>query len=165
MIQFTYNGVTYNVANRATIADRLKQRELLELPLEGWKQLFELVNGKADIESLREVLMAKIEKYDLVDINEFTYKGEKLWWSKNDRVGLMNLANCTYDEVPIVINDEIVIFDPTALKSLLTKLEVYANQCYVQTKKHKKAAKELSTLEDVINYDYTVGYPNKVIIE
>jgi hypothetical protein len=75
--------------------------------------------------------MAKIEKYDLVDINEFTYKGEKLWWPKNDRVGLMNLANCTYDEVPIVINDEIVIFDPTALKSLLTKLEVYANQCFV----------------------------------
>ena len=45
MIQFTYNNITYNVANHATIADRLKQRELLELPLEGWKELLTLVNG------------------------------------------------------------------------------------------------------------------------
>ena len=42
MIQFVYNNITYNIANRATIKDRLKQRELLELPLEGWKELLTL---------------------------------------------------------------------------------------------------------------------------
>ena len=71
MIQFIYNDVTYNVANRATIADRLKQRELLELPLEGWKELLALVNGKADMESMRQVLIGKVNS--LENSKEFEY--------------------------------------------------------------------------------------------
>ena len=83
MIQFVYNNITYNIANRATIKDRLKQRELLELPLEGWKELLTLVNGKYDIESLRQVLIGKVNYIE--DSKEFEYKGENLWWDKNTR--------------------------------------------------------------------------------
>ena len=72
MIQFTYNNITYNVANHATIADRLKQRELLELPLEGWKELLTLVNGKVDEESLRQVLIGKVKNID--NSKEFEFK-------------------------------------------------------------------------------------------
>ena len=57
MIKFTYNNITYNVANHATIADRLKQRELLELPLEGWKELLSLFNVNAEEESPRLALI------------------------------------------------------------------------------------------------------------
>ena len=163
MIQFIYNGVTYNVANRATIKDRLKQRELLELSLEGWKELLKVVNGKADEESLRQVLIGKVQ--DKEDSKEFEYKGEKLWWDKNTRAGLVNLANSSYDNVAILINNKIVELNPTVLKNLLTKLEVYSSKVFVVTHEHIQKIEKLQTLEDILNYDYTLGYPEKIVIK
>ena len=163
MIQFIYNGVTYNVANRATIADRLKQRELLELPLEGWKELLALVNGKADMESLRQVLIGKVN--NLEDSKEFEYKGRKLWWDKNTRAGLINLTNNSYEDIPILFGNEILKINPTTLKNLLAQLEVYSSKCFVKTYEHLKAINQLKTFEDIMNYDYTLGYPNKIVID
>ena len=163
MIQFIYNGVTYNVANRATIKDRLKQRELLELSLEGWKELLKVVNGKVDEESLRQVLIGKVQ--DKEDSKEFEYKGEKLWWDKNTRAGLVNLANSSTESITLLINDEAVEIDPAILKSLLAKLEVYSSKVFVVTHQHIQRIEKLQTLEDILNYDYTLGYPEKVIIE
>ena len=165
MIQFTYNGVTYNVVNHATLEDRLKQRELLELPLEGWKILLEAVNGKADKWSMLEVLTAKIKTYESEVAHEFVYKGEKLWWDKNMRLGLVNLANSSYDSIALVVNNKIFEVNPTVLKNLLTKLEVYSHKCYVQTQIHLQEINKLQTIEDIINYDYTLGYPKKIEIE
>lgn len=163
MIQFIYNGVTYNVANRATIKDRLKQRELLELSLEGWKELLKIVNGKVDEESLRQVLIGKVQ--DKEDSKEFEYKGKKLWWDKNTRAGLVNLANSSNESITLLINDEAVEIDPAILKSLLARLEVYSSKVFVVTHQHIQRIEKLQTLEDILNYDYTLGYPEKVIIE
>ena len=163
MIQFTYNNITYNVANHATIADRLKQRELLELPLEGWKELLTLVNGKVDEESLRQVLIGKVKNID--NSKEFEYKGKKLWWDKSTRAGLLNLANSSTDNVAILIGDDIISFNLESLKDLLAQLEVYSSKCLIVTHKHIKAIEKLQTFEDILKYNYTLGYPNKVVIE
>ena len=163
MIQFTYNNITYNVANHATIADRLKQRELLELPLEGWKELLILVNGKVDEESLRQVLIGKVKNID--NSKEFEYKGKKLWWDKSTRAGLLNLANSSTDNVAILIGDDIISFNLESLKDLLAQLEVYSSKCLIVTHKHIKAIEKLQTFEDILKYNYTLGYPDKVVIE
>ena len=163
MIQFTYNNITYNVANHATIADRLKQRELLELPLEGWKELLTLVNGKVDEESLRQVLIGKVKNID--NSKEFEYKGKKLWWDKSTRAGLLNLANSSIDNVAILIGDDIISFNLESLKDLLAQLEVYSSKCLIVTHKHIKAIEKLQTFEDILKYNYTLGYPDKVVIE
>ena len=163
MIQFTYNNITYNVANHATIADRLKQRELLELPLEGWKELLTLVNGKVDEESLRQVLIGKVKNID--NSKEFEYKGKKLWWDKSTRAGLLNLANSSTDNVTILIGDDIISFNLESLKDLLAQLEVYSSKCLIVTHKHIKAIEKLQTFEDILKYNYTLGYPDKVVIE
>lgn len=163
MIQFTYNNITYNVANHATIADRLKQRELLELPLEGWKELLTLVNGKVDEESLRQVLIGKVKNID--NSKEFEYKGKKLWWDKSTRAGLLNLANSSTDNVAILIEDDIISFNLEFLKDILAQLEVYSSKCLIVTHKHIKAIEKLQTFEDILKYNYTLGYPDKVVIE
>ena len=163
MIQFTYNNITYNVANHATIADRLKQRELLELPLEGWKELLTLVNGKVDEESLRQVLIGKVKNID--NSKEFEYKGKKLWWDKSTRAGLLNLANSSTDNIAILIGDDIISFNLESLKDLLAQLEVYSSKCLIVTHKHIKAIEKLQTFEDILKYNYTLGYPDKVVIE
>ena len=163
MIQFTYNNITYNVANHATIADRLKQRELLELPLEGWKELLTLVNGKVDEESLRQVLIGKVKNID--NSKEFEYKGKKLWWDKSTRAGLLNLANSSTDNGAILIGDDIISFNLESLNDLLAQLEVYSSKCLIVTHKHIKAIEKLQTFEDILKYNYTLEYPDKVAIE
>ena len=45
---------------------------------------------------------------------------------------------------------------------MLSSLELYALNCYNVTAKHKVAIEGLTNIEDIINYDYTVGYPDKL---
>lgn len=112
------------------------------------------------------ILSAKIKLYDKSDsINNFILKGKSYWFNKETRIGLMNLANCSTIDVPVVFGDEILTFEPEELKNFLSQLETYASQCYIQTKKHLLAIKELKTIDEIINYDYMSGYPDKINIE
>lgn len=47
------------------------------------------------------------------------------------------------------------------LKEMLSSLEIYATECYNKTTDHIFAVNALTTTEEVIAYDYTVGYPEK----
>ena len=49
------------------------------------------------------------------------------------------------------------------LLSMLQELEVYAVKCYNQTSEHLKAIDDMEmTVEDILNYDFTTGYPEKL---
>lgn len=110
------------------------------------------------------ILQKKIKLYDTSDeVNSFLINGNKFWLDKNTRVGLMHLANCSTDNVQLVLGDQILTIPVDVAKNFLQQLEVYAGQCYLQTQKHLLAIKELKTVEDIINYDYTKGYPEKII--
>jgi hypothetical protein len=54
---------------------------------------------------------------------------------------------------------------PTKLQEFINKLEVYAYECFIVTSKHIIKADELTKLEDIMNYDYTAGYPEKITLE
>ena len=45
---------------------------------------------------------------------------------------------------------------------MLNALELYALNCYNVTQSHISAVKALQTIEEIENYDYTVGYPVKL---
>lgn len=109
------------------------------------------------------ILAKKIEIYDSSkDVNSFIFNGNNLWLDKATRVGLMHLANCSTESIQLVLGDTILTFTPEQVKEFLSKLEVYAGQCYVQTQKHLLEIKKLKTLEDLLNYDFTAGYPEKI---
>ena len=112
------------------------------------------------------ILIKKIKLYDSSDeVNSFIIGGQKFWLDKATRVGLMHLANCSTDDLQLVLGDKILTFPVEFVKNFLARLEVYAGQCYLQTQKHLLAVKELKTLEDILNYDYTTGYPEKITLE
>lgn len=113
-----------------------------------------------------DILSAKINLYDnSSEVNSFIFKGSPMWLDKATRVGLMHLVNCSSDKVQVVLENEIITFSKDDAKDFLTQLELYAGQCYLQTQKHLLAVKQLNTAEDFINYDYTTGYPEKIILE
>ena len=112
------------------------------------------------------ILEAKIKLYDSSEeVNSFLIGNKPFWLDKSTRVGLMHLANCSNDNLQLVLGDRILTFHPEFVKTFLARLEVYAGQCYLQTQKHLIAIKELKTVEDILNYDYTTGYPEKITLE
>ena len=51
------------------------------------------------------------------------------------------------------------------LLQMLAALEVYAIDCYNKTTDHNYAIRALTTLDEVEGYDFTVGYPDKLVFE
>ena len=45
----------------------------------------------------------------------------------------------------------------------LAKIQLYANNCYMVTKQHQLAIEQLDSILDVDNYNYTQGYPEKIV--
>jgi hypothetical protein len=48
---------------------------------------------------------------------------------------------------------------------MLSALEVYAIDCYNKTTDHIFNVNNLTTIEEIENYDYRLGYPEKLIFE
>ena len=46
--------------------------------------------------------------------------------------------------------------------AMLYAIEVYASACYDNTQKHITEVNKLETIEDLLAYDYTANYPEKL---
>ena len=129
------------------------------------------VSSDADVlQRAKETVIAAIEAYDNSSaVNGFILNGERVWLDKATRVGLMNSTQIAkamgkktttlwFGGMKIVVNCDKAI-------GLLSALEMYALECFNVTAAHKKAVAELNTVEEVLGYDYTKGYPEQLKME
>ena len=126
-----------------------------------------LVEYEYDIEEVRKMKMSEIQIFDKsTNVNSFDLLGESMWLDKSTRVGLFNSISIEknagkthtilwYDAVKYVIPI------PDAL-AMLNALELYALNCYNVTQSHIAAVRSLQTIEEIENYDYRIGYPEKL---
>lgn len=117
----------------------------------------------------RKVLSA-IAAYDTSSaVNAFILNGQKVWLDKATRVGLMNSTTIAkamgQTTTTLWMGDAKLVVDCDKAIQLLSALEMYALECFNITAAHKKAVTEMTTLEDVLGYDYTGGYPQKPTME
>ena len=122
------------------------------------------------LEEAKEMLLAEIDAYDKSSaVNGFALNGAVVWLDKATRVGLMNSTSIAkgmgqatttlwFGGMKIVVNCDKAI-------GLLSALEMYALDCFNVTAAHKKAVAELNTVEEVLGYDYTKGYPEQLRME
>lgn len=135
---------------------------------DGWEEYVE--PEPTEYEKLvvaRRDKLFEIERYDQsFEVNEFFVNGVSMWLDKATRAGLLlrfqaeqasGLIDTTlwYNGIsyPLKVNQAI---------SMLYTLELYASECYDNTQKHLSAIKQLTTIEEIEAYDYTVGYPEKL---
>lgn len=126
-----------------------------------------LVEYEYDIEEVRKMKVFEIQSFDKsINVNSFKLLGKSMWLDKNTRVGLFNSISIEkeagktetvlwYDAVKYVIPI------PDAL-DMLNTLELYALNCYNVTQSHIAAVRALQTIEEIENYDYTIGYPENL---
>lgn len=125
----------------------------------------ENVGTEADVlNSAKSAVLAAIEAYDTSSaVNGFILNGQRVWLDKATRVGLMNSTTIAkamgQPTTTLWLSDVKLVVECDKAIQLLSALEMYALECFNVTAAHKKAVAEMSTVEEVLGYDYTAGYP------
>ena len=112
-------------------------------------------------------VISKINEYDKSSqVNCVTINGMHTWFDKATRVGLRNSTNVLKklgnETTSLWVNNKEITMKCDQLTDMLDKLEIYALNCFDITSKHKRNVYKLSTIEEIENYDYTSGYPEKL---
>ncbi len=99
-------------------------------------------------------------------VNGFMLNGQRVWLNKDTRVGLMNSTQIAkgmgQTTTTLWFGGMKMEVDCDKAITLLSALEMYALECFNVTAAHKKAVAELNTVEEVLGYDYTKGYPEQL---
>ena len=118
----------------------------------------------------QKMVQEQIDKYDTSpSVNGFMLNGQRVWLNKDTRVGLMNSTQIAKAmgkaTTTLWFGGMQIEVDCDKAISLLSALEMYALECFNVTAAHKKAVAELNTVEEVLGYDYTKGYPEQLKME
>ena len=125
---------------------------------------------KTEDEVIAELKVLKndeITKYDTSsNVNVFSLNGVDVWLDRDTRVSLMNSTtiakNMGQENTTLWLGTVKLTVKCDQAIQLLSALEMYALSCFNKTAEHKKNVEALSTINEIVSYDYTVGYPEKL---
>lgn len=120
------------------------------------------------LEQAKQEKLWQIDDYDRSDaVNSFTIGEQQMWLtvqerqqiatqiSANEAVGRENMTKW--------FNGQSFTFSIDVWKQMLLAVEIYAGDALNVTESHKAAVNALTTKEEVEEYDYTTGYPQKLV--
>lgn len=118
----------------------------------------------------KQVVFNELAAYDVSpEINSFSVNGITAWYDKATRVGLMNsitiVKSLGYKTTTLWLGDIKYVLDCDRAIELLSKIEMYAMECYNRTAAHRQAIEELTDIADVLQYNFKVDYPKKLEIK
>lgn len=137
------------------------------------------LDGAGDVlDCAKATVLKEIVEYDKSEnVNNFYLNGKPQPWKSDDDSTLnkdirMGFRQNIKDK--IALGEETIDFWLGGSKitlpcqtadMLMCSLENYAYGCFNVTAAHKKAVSELTTVEEVLAYDYRVGYPTMLKME
>lgn len=122
------------------------------------------------LQQVKNTKIAEISAYDVSDnVNFFTYKGQIMWLSREDRIVLkdrfereksnsVEITNLYYNGYAINITPDEGIY-------LIDSISAYADKCFDNTQKNISLVNACMSVEEVNAIDITAGYPDKLIFE
>lgn len=139
-----------------------------ELILEdGWLEYEIKYTDEELLDRARSKKIQEILDYDTSpNVNCFYMSDTEIWLDKETRTGLKLRfeaeTNIGMVETSLWYNNIRFTLPTSSAVQMLYLLEIYASQCYDNTQFHIKSVSELTNVDDIENYDYTTGYPNKL---
>lgn len=121
------------------------------------------------LQLIKEAKISDLESFDSSDnINCFYLNSMPVWLDKETRVGVMNSTRIQkdlgYQNTTFWIGTFKIEIPCDLAIQLLSSIEVYAMNCFNRTAEHKKAIGELTSISEVVKYDFEKGYPDKLNI-
>lgn len=111
--------------------------------------------------------LMQIDMYDnSTNVNLFTINDVPMWLDHNLRQQIRTSVEAYTalgaETMTKVFNGAEFTFPLVNWLQMLNALEVYAAEALNTTERHKNAVNALTTVQAVIDYDYTTGYPLKL---
>lgn len=146
-------------------ADEEREAKTIKVYHADFIQRVSFLDNTLDV--IKEEAIEQITEYDQSeDVNSFTLQGKQMWLPKETRVGLVNSVtiekNAGKETTVLWFGGEKYELSVDTALQMLSALELYALECYNVTAAHKAAVNALESVEDVVAYDYTQGYPEKL---
>lgn len=120
------------------------------------------------LEDAKAVALAGLYAYDSSDeVNTCSVNGVNLWLDKSSRALFRMQAQDSADDAEFTLygfDGSSVTLTCVRLKGFLSKLEMYAMTTYGVTRKHETSIKALKDVTAVQSYDFTVGYPEPLVM-
>lgn len=120
------------------------------------------------LERAKQAKIAELEAYDSSDaVNSFTLGGQSMWLTREERTQIDESINA-YEGVGAqgmtkYFGGVAYTFPLAVWKQMLNALIVYASEALNVTERHRAAIQSLQTIEGVEEYDFTTGYPAKLV--
>lgn len=127
------------------------------------------VQQESDVlEAARNTLLDAIDKYYTSNsIQVFILDGQHGWLDKDTRMGLrQNIADRKLgglSNIVIWVSGKPHNMTLERAENFLRKVEDYAYTCKAVTYQHKTDVENLTTLNDILQYNYTKDYPTIII--
>lgn len=112
--------------------------------------------------------IAQIEAYDASpNVEQFTINDIPMWLGHELRQQIRTSAIAYrasgYTQMTKVFGGAEFTFEIDVWIQMLNALEVYAAEALNTTERHKNAIDAMVNIQDVIDYNYTQGYPTKLV--
>lgn len=132
----------------------------------GWVEYVAPVYERT-IEDYRRDKIIEINHYDSSpEVNEFFLGETSIWLDKATRAGLKLRfeaeTSLGKDTTSLWYNNIQYSLGLNKATQMLLAIELYASACYDNTQAHIANVNALESIEDVKNYDYRTGYPEKL---
>ena len=123
------------------------------------------------VPTLEEIKARKVDEILAYDsssaVNEFSMGGLPIWLDKATRAGLLLRfeaeAKAGRTSTTLWYNGLPFTLPLTYAQEILIALELYASACYDNTQSHIAEVQKMESKEAVEAYDYTTGYPQKLL--
>lgn len=139
-------------------------------PTASRKEVWDMQLPQAQKRTLVDVkgdMLAKIIKYDeSEDVNSFIIGDQTLWLNAYERGQLSAQINANEiigrTSMTKWFKGKEFTFPLSCWKQMLAMLEVYAGDTLNVTEMHKAAINNMQTIEEVVSFDYTKDYPERL---
>lgn len=134
---------------------------------DGW----EVYVAPVYVPTLEEIKSRKVDEILAYDssqaVNEFSMGGVPMWLDKATRAGLLLRfeaeSKVGRDTTTLWYGGQSFTLPLAQAQQILIALELYASECYDRTQAHIAEVQKLESKEAVESYDYTTGYPQKLL--
>lgn len=120
------------------------------------------------LEDAKAEMLMKIAMYDnSSNVNSFTINNViPAWFTPTERtdhaLSIQSAKNLGQETLIFAVGDNVLQVPTNQAELMLSAIQLYANACYMITKQHQITVNQLDSIEEVDNYDYTTGYPEKL---
>lgn len=123
---------------------------------------------KPTLEQVKQSKLSGLKVYDNSDeVNSFLVNNSiKAWLTPDERSNYRTSIEAAKllqkEDLSLHVGDMFVTIPTSQAEVILAHIQLYADECYMVTKRHEAAISELTTIEEVEEYDFTQGYPTKL---